>query len=85
MATKIPDFSLPSKDCFLTTDKNGVKLKVGDIIASHLYPFSGFKKINQKYKPVEKRNGKLIIPHYGSYLLDFFVQTECKVVSKKKK
>ena len=77
---EIPDFSIPSSDCFLTVDKNGNQLKVGDIVSSNLNSLRGSGKSVEKYNPVENRNGKLIIPHYGSYLVSWFVECHCEIV-----
>lgn len=76
----IPDFSKPSEDCFLTTDKNGKPLKVGDILSSNLIPFRGSSEARYDYAKVEEYNGKLIIPHYGSFLLRFFVEAHCEII-----
>ena len=77
----IPDFSKPSKDCHLSTDKNGTKLKVGDVISSNLRSFRGGEKKVDTYEPIQEWNNNLIIPHYGSFLLDWFVKTHCTIVT----
>ncbi len=79
---KIPDFSVPTEDCFLSVDKNGDKLEVGDLLTSNLYPLRGHEKEIKFYNPVEEREGKLIIPHYGSYLLNYFVKAYCEIANR---
>ena len=62
-------FSKPSKDCFLTIDKNGKKLKVGDILFSNSIPLKGNKPQKEELKPIENYKGNLVIPHFGSFLV----------------
>ena len=75
----IPDFSKPSKDCFLTVDKNGKKLKVGEILFSNSIPLRGSEPQKEQLKPVENYEGNLVIPHYGSFLVKHYVECYCEV------
>jgi len=85
MYMNIPDFSRPSKDCFLTTDKKGTRLKAGDRITSNSIPLRGSKEErDDDYQPVEEWEGHLVIPHYGSFLLDEFVSGQCTITTKTK-
>ena len=78
---QIPDFSKPSEDCFLTIDKNGKQLKIGDILSSTLIPFSGSSEPQKElYAKIEEYDGNLIIPHYGSFLLRYFVESHCEII-----
>lgn len=76
------DFSKPSKDCYLSVDKEGNELKEGDILQSILYPLHGTDKRKITYNPIEKREGRLIIPHAGSFLLHDFVRSHCVIVGR---
>lgn len=78
----IPDFSKPSKDCFLTNDKNGTTLKVGDILFSNSIPLRGFEPKKEYLKPVENYDGNLVIPHFGSFLLKYYVECYCEISSR---
>lgn len=76
------DFSIPSKDCFLTKDKNETELKVGDVLFSESIPFRGNSPVKEFLKPVEERGGNLVIPHFGSFLLTFYVEKYCEISNK---
>lgn len=76
----IPDFSKPSNDAFLTVDKNGTKLKVGDVLYSNSIPLRGSKPVKEQLAPVEEYEGNLITPHYGSFLVRHYVECYCEVV-----
>jgi len=75
----IPDFSKPSKDCFLSVDKNGTEIKTGDVLESEAFPLHGTEKVKRRLAPVENWDGNLVIPHFGSFLLDYFVQGYCEI------
>ena len=75
----IPDFSIPDEECFLVNDKNGIQLKAGDILQSNVIPLSGTKKKLEEYAPVQEYQGKLIVPHGGSHLVRYFVESHCSV------
>lgn len=77
----IYDFSIPSEDCFLTKDKNGTILKVGDVLTSNSIPLRGNKPEKKYLKPIEEYQGNLVIPHYGSFLVKHYVECYCEVVS----
>lgn len=77
---QIPHFSKPSKDCYLTTDKNGTQLKAGDILQSTTRTVIGDQLRTERYQPVTEHNGHLIIPHAGSYLVECFVISKCEIV-----
>ena len=65
---KTPDFSKPSNDTFLTVDKNGTKLKAGDVLYSNSMPLRGTEPVKEQLAPVEKYEGNLIslLPLYSS-------------------
>jgi hypothetical protein len=67
------------KECFLTKDKNGIKLKVGDILISNSIPLWGVKPKKKYLKPIEDYQGQLIIPYYGNFLLKYYVETYCEI------
>lgn len=75
----IPDFSKPSKDCFLTVDKNGNKLKIGDVLFSNSIPLRGNEPEKKLLKPVENYEGNLVIPHHGSFLVKHYVECYCEI------
>lgn len=75
------DFSKPSKDCFLTIDKNGNKLKVGDILFSNSIPLRGNEPQKEQLKPIENYEVNLVIPHFGSFLVKHYVECYCEVLA----
>jgi hypothetical protein len=79
----VPDFSKPRENCYLTTDKNNSKLKVGDVVTSTNYSVHGGGAITTIYKPIEEYNGELVIPHCGSFLVSYYVREHCELVSSK--
>jgi len=79
----IPDFSIPSKDAYLTVDRNGTKLKVGDVLVSISIPLRGNKPERKYLKPVEEYKGNLTIPHYGSFLVKHYVECYCEIANNK--
>lgn len=68
-----------SEDCFLTVDKNWNTLKIGDILFSNSILLRGNEEKMEQLKPVENYNGNLVIPHYGSFLLKYFVERYCSI------
>ncbi len=82
---EIPDFSIPSKDCFLKKDKNGVLLKKGDFITSEgLLGFRSGKPESKHYGPVINYNEHLVIELAGSHLLRYFVEAHCILENQSK-
>lgn len=75
----IPDFSIPSKDCFLTVDKNGTKINEGDILTSFNYQLRGTEKVKKEYH-VTKHEDNLVAIVKPSHLLAWYVETFCEVV-----
>ena len=74
------DFSIPSEDCFLTVDKNGTVLKVGDTLVECSIPLRGLEPEKRCLKPIEDYQGNLVIPHYGSFLVSRYVEIHCEVI-----
>ena len=77
---KIPDFSIPSKDCFLTVDKNGKEIKEGDVLESSHYSLFGNEIIKRRYT-VTKYQDQLVAVVKPSHLVTFYVETHCEVVN----
>lgn len=74
------DLHKPSECCFLTVDKNGFQLKEGHILqSSGILPLRSNEEKSEKYQPIEKENGRLIVRHYGSFLVRSFVESHCIV------
>lgn len=76
---KIPDFSIPTAECFLTVDKHGTKLKVGDILATNLNSFRGSNKEKKCYNPVTEYEGKLVVIIKPSHMLNYFAKSHCEI------
>lgn len=74
----IPDFLKPSKDCFLTVDKKGNRIKIGDVLSSN-----SLRDNNEKeyFNAVENYEGNLVIPHHGSFLVKHYVECYCEISS----
>lgn len=77
----IPDFSVPSEECFLTVDKNGTQIREGDTLTSHLIAVHGTNPTKREYKVI-KWEDKLVAPVKPSHLLSFFVQAHCEVTKR---
>lgn len=74
----IPDFSTPSKDCFLTVDKNGKQIKSGDTLVSCTHQLRGVEQKEIRYL-VTNYNEHLVVIVKPSHLLNYFVQAHCEI------
>lgn len=76
---RVPDFSIPSENCFLDVDKHGTKIKEGDTLESCHYALRGSEKVKKQYK-VTKYEDKLVAIVKPSHLVRFYVETHCEII-----